>query len=286
MDRIPEDDKRMELTEHLSELRSRIMRCILYIAVFGTLSYYLFHPMFSFISAPMEKALAIHNSAPLDTGKWLKAGFTLPQAELIEREFRHSTTEWRFVFRHFTDGFFIVFKICLVAGLIFSLPLIIMEVYGFIAPALTRAEKRPLRYVVPFSVVLFFAGVTLAYWVSRFAIEWFVGYVPLFPNSMLLQDPEPFIMFMLKMMGIFGLVFQLPVLLMFLAWVGILTSKAMKKTWRHAIVGISVVGVFITPSNDLFTMLVMIVPVMILYVGSIWLVALIEKKRAKAKAQA
>jgi sec-independent protein translocase protein TatC len=282
-DRIPENDKRMELTEHLAELRSRIMRCILYVVVMASASYYLFPRMYSFLSAPMVKALQTHNNGPVDVQEWLRVGFTRAQAELIERKV-HPATEWKFVIHHFTDAFFIVFKICLVAGLIFSLPLIIMEIYGFIAPALTREEKKPLRYVVPFSVLLFFAGVTLAYWVARFAIEWFVGYVPLFNNSILLQDPQPYIMFMLKMMGVFGLVFQLPVLLMFLAWVGILTASGMKKTWRHAIVGISVVGVIITPSNDLFTMLVMIVPVMGLYIASIWLVAFVEKKRAKARA--
>lgn len=271
----------MELTEHLGELRSRIMRCAIYIATMGTAAYYLFKPMYEFLSAPMKRALEAHNQGPVDISKWLNVGFTKSQAELIVRELRPAT-EWKFVIYHFSDAFFIVFKMCIVAGVIFSLPLIMMELYGFIAPALTREEKKPLRYVVPFSILLFFAGVVLAYWVSRFAIEWFVGYVPLFNNSMLLQDPQPYIMFMMKMMGIFGLVFQLPVALMFLAWVGILKSAAMKKTWRHAIVGISVVGLIITPSNDIFTMLVMIIPVMGLYLGSIWLVALIEKKRAAA----
>ena len=85
------------------------------------------------------------------------------------------------------------------------------------------------------------------------------------------------------MMAVFGLVFQLPVFLSFLAWVGILKSSGMKKTWRHAIVGISVVGLVITPSNDLFTMAIMIVPVILLYLGSIWLVQLIERKRARRK---
>jgi len=281
--RIPEDDKRMELTEHLAELRGRIIRCVLYIAVFGTLSYYIFHPMYSFLSAPMVRAMETHNRERVADvlPKFVEAGFTPRQAEFLVREL--APKQWHYVFRTFSDAFFIVLKICFVAGIIFSLPLIVMEVYGFISPAVTREEKKPLRYVVPFSIVLFAAGVSLAYWVSRFAVEWFAGYVGLFENAMLLQDPEPYVMFMLKMMGIFGLVFQLPVLLMFLAWVGILTSKGMKKTWRHAIVAISVVGLIITPSNDVFTMLVMIVPVMALYMGSIWLVALIEKKRAKAR---
>lgn len=277
-----EEDKRMELTEHLGELRARIMRCALYIAVSGTACYYAFKPIYHFLFSPMAKALSDHNGglAPKIAG-WIKLGFSQAQAEKLAT-LERPATEWRVVFTHFPEAFFVVLKICAVSGLIISLPLLMMEGYGFLAPALTREEKKPLRYVVPMSIVLFASGVALAYWVSRFAIEWFVGYVALFDNSILLQDPQPYIMFMLKMMAVFGLVFQLPVALMFLAWVGILKSAMMKKTWRHAIVGISVVGLFVTPSNDVFTMLVMIVPVIGLYLGSIWLVQLIEKKRAAA----
>jgi Sec-independent protein secretion pathway component TatC len=161
-------------------------------------------------------------------------------------------------------------------------PLIILEVYGFIAPALTRQEKRPLLYVAPMSIVLFAGGVTLAYWVAPLAVNWFVDYIRLFgPSAVLNQDPQKWVLFMLKMMGIFGAVFQLPVLLMFLAWIGLLKSAGMKRTWRHAIVGISVVGLVVTPTNDWFTMLAMIIPVIILYIGSIWLVQLIERKRER-----
>jgi sec-independent protein translocase protein TatC len=247
----PEDDKRMELTEHLGELRGRIIRCVLYMIAGATLCYFFFDRIYAFLNAPMDAAMAQH------PGKW------------------------SYVFNHFTSAFFVVLQISVVAGLIVVSPLVIGELYGFIAPALTREERKPLRYVVPFSVCLFAAGVSLAYWVSKFAIVWFVGYVGWFQNAVLLQDPKAYVMFILKMMAVFGAVFQLPVLLMFLAWVGILRSDMMKKSWRHAVVGISVVGLFVTPSNDAFTMLVMIVPVILLYLGSIWLVKLIERKRDK-----
>ncbi len=143
-DALPEDDKRMELTEHLGELRSRIVRCILYIVAGGTACYYLFTPIYNVLSAPMAKALAMHNRAPLVLDKYLKVGFTAPQAEILAK-LERPATEWRFVIHHFPDAFFIVFKICIVAGFIASLPLIMMELYGFISPALTREEKRPLR---------------------------------------------------------------------------------------------------------------------------------------------
>jgi sec-independent protein translocase protein TatC len=244
-----DEEKRLELTEHLAELRSRIIRAILYVVVGATLCYFYFTPIYKFLYAPMQHAMEVHKA------------------------------DWKIVFDHFTQPFFVVLKISFVAGLIFVSPLVTLELWGFISPALTRDEKKPLRYVAPLSVVLFAAGVSLAYWVSKYAIDWFTSYVIWFPNAALYQKPDDYVMFMLKMMAIFGGVFQLPVVLMFLAWVGILRSEGMKKSWRTAVVGISVVGLFITPSNDVFTMLMMIIPVIFLYLGSIFLVQLIERKR-------
>src|SRR5262249_12365845 len=151
------------------------------------------------------------------------------------------------MFDHFTKPFFVVLQISIVSGFILAAPFVIGEMWGFIAPALTREEKKPLRYAAPLSVVLFAAGVALGYWVAQFAITWFLSYLAWFPRAVLYQDPKAYVLFMLKMMAAFGIVFQLPVVLMFLAWIGILKSETMKKSWRHAVVGISVIGLFVTP---------------------------------------
>jgi sec-independent protein translocase protein TatC len=242
------EEKRLELTEHLGELRSRIMRCFLYMAIGGGVCYYRFKPIYRFLFRPMERAMEGHG-------------------------------EWKIVFTHFPQAFMVVLQVSLVAGIIITAPLLTMEAWGFLGPALTREEKKPLRFIAPLSVVLFAAGVALAYWVSQYAIGWFVSFVSEFPQGVLYQEPKAYVMFMLKMMGVFGLVFQLPVVLAFLAWIGILKSANMKKTWRHAVLGISIVGLVITPANDIFSMAVMIIPVIFLYLGSIWLVQFIEKKR-------
>jgi sec-independent protein translocase protein TatC len=228
------------------------MRIIVYALAGAIISYYKFEAVFHFLNAPFLRGL------------------------------KHTTVKVVPAFVDVMTAFFVVLQISFVAGLIIMAPLIILEVYGFIAPALTRQEKRPLLYVAPMSIVLFAAGVALAYWVAPLAVNWFVDYIRLFgPTAVLNQDPQKWVLFMLKMMGIFGAVFQLPVLLMFLAWIGLLKSAGMKRTWRHAIVGISVVGLVVTPTNDWFTMLAMIIPVIILYIGSIWLVQLIERKRER-----
>lgn len=245
-----DDEKRMELTEHLAELRSRIIRCILYITVGACICYHFFKPIYRVLFLPMLHAM-------------------------------EGQSEWKIVFTHFPQAFFVVLQVSVVAGMIVVAPLVTMETWAFLAPALTREEKKPLKYIAPMSVTLFIGGVALAYWVSGYAIKWLVSYVSWFPNGVLYQDPKAYVMFILKMMGVFGLVFQLPIVLMFLAWVGILRSGSMKRSWRTAVVGISVITLFVMPTNDAFTMLMMLGPVTGLYLGSIWLVQIIERKRER-----
>lgn len=248
--RVYDDEKRMELTEHLAELRSRIIRSILYITIGACICYHFFKPIYRFLFLPMLYAM-------------------------------EGQAGWKIVFTHFPQAFFVVLQVSVVAGLIVVAPLVTMEMWAFLAPALTREEKKPLKYIAPMSVTLFIGGVALAYWVSGYAIKWLVSYVSWFPNGVLYQDPKAYVMFILKMMGVFGLVFQLPIVLMFLAWVGILRSESMKRSWRTAVVGISVVTLFVMPTNDAFTMLMMLGPVTGLYLGSIWLVQVIERKRER-----
>ncbi len=250
-----DEEMRMELTEHLGELRSRIVRSMIYLIVASSVSYYKFEPLYAWLFRPMTGAMKI------------------------------AKMDYKIVFHNIPDAFFVVIQVSIVAGIIVALPFIITELYGFIGPALTKEEKRPLKWVIPSSIFLFFLGVGLAYWTAKFAFIWFVDFVRLFPEGVLYQEPKAYVMFMLKLMGIFGLVFQLPVMLMFLAWIGLIRSAGMKKTWRHAILAISVVGLIITPSNDWFTMLMMIVPVIGLYIISIFLVQIIEKKRDKRLAK-
>ncbi len=251
-----DDDKRMELSEHLAELRTRIMRSILYVVVASGLSYYGVRPIYDFFYQPMDRAL------------------------------KGSHIEFKIVFPHFTEAFFVVLQICVVAGLLIVSPLVILEMWGFIRPALTRKERRPLRWIVPMSIVLFISGAWLAYWVAQYAMNWFIGYVKLFPEAVLYQDPRTYVLFVLKLMAIFGVVFQLPLALMFLAWAGLLKSQTMKQYWRHAIVGIAFGGLMVTPSNDVFTMLMMVIPVFTLYLGSIGLVQIMERSRMKRASDA
>jgi len=242
---------RAELIQRLGDLRGRIIRLLIYLVIGSCIAYTFFEPIYRVLFRPMQAALA-------------------------------GRTEWKIVFTHFPQAFFVVLQLSVVAGFVLMLPLVTLEMWGFLSPVLSWREKRLLRIVAPFSILLFAGGVALAYFVAQSAIGWFTGYVEWFPQGVLYQEPKAYVVFMLKVMAVLGLMFQLPLVLMFLAWIGLIHSAGMKKYWRHAIVGIAFVGMLVTPTNDAMTMLMMVVPVFCLYLGSIGLVRWVEKRRTKS----
>lgn len=240
-----EAEKRAELTEHLAELRTRLVRIIVYIALGAVAGWVFYDQIFALITRPMVGVLVKSKSKFLLTG--------------------------------FPEAFMIRMQICIVAGLIATLPLVMMEIWGFVAPGLTRPERKAVKWIGPLSVVLFMGGVALCYTILPVAFKWFAGYVP--RNAELRPAVQGSILFTLKMLLAFGIVFELPIVLMLLARVGIIDARFLARNWRVAMVAVAVVAAVATPSSDAFSMLVMAVPVAGLYFLSIGLVRLMERKR-------
>ena len=256
LERGPEDE-RQDLTEHLAELRVRLMRAAVYVVLGMIAMYAVFPVLFRTLSEPITSALhQIAARMPPD-----------------QRTFAGGL-----IFRNFFEPFFLRLQLSLIAGLVVAAPFIVLEGWGFVLPALTAAERRSVRLVAPFSVLLFVLGAGLAYAIMPSAVHWFLLYLADFPSGVLLQDQQDYILFLVKMVLAFGLVFQLPVVMMGLGKVGIIRSKMLVKYWRYIVVGISVAAMVITPSNDPFSMIVMAVPLVLLFFGSIFLVRLVEPK--------
>lgn len=237
-------ERRAELTEHLAELRTRLIRSIIYTIAGAIVAWIFYDWLFALVLGPMNSVL-----------------------KDIDAQFLLTTIQ---------EGFVIRMQVSLIAGLILALPLVTLEVWGFVAPGLTPAEKKPLKWVVPLSVFLFACGVALCYAILPMGFSWFVNYVP--EGAVLKPKVQDSILFTLKMLLAFGVVFELPVFLMMLAKVGLVDSKMLKDNWRYAIVAVSVVAAVATPSNDALTMLMMGVPVALLYFASIVLVRVVEGK--------
>ena len=293
------DEKRMELTDHLAELRSRIMRSILYLVVGAIIAYQFFPALYGFLYRPLEREMIRQNKERAHlAGK--DAGITklpyassnpVPKADYDRLVDAHNTLLDRpaiapymsITFRNFYEPFMVRLKVSIVYGFILMLPLVIYELFAFVTPALTPQERRPFRLLIPVSVLLLVFGVSVAYTTMFFAMRWFLSYLGDFPaGANLMQDPNDYIMFFVKMMAAFGLAFQLPVVLMGLAFVGLVTSQGLRKHWRWGVLLAALGGLF-TPANDIFSMAMMSFPLLLLYGASYFLVRIVERMRAKPK---
>ena len=242
----PPPDGQMELMEHLGELRTRIFRAIVYVIVGMALTYNLFPYLYKILYFPLK-----------------------PVFEGIGGDI---------MIKNIADGFLLRMQVCFVSGLAIAFPLVILELWGFIAPALTPEERKPVKYLAPFSVLLFLAGLATGYASLPTAFGWMASYIKDIPSARLMQDAQQYIVLTVKIMLAFGISFQLPMVLLFLARVGIITASLMTTYWRHATVGIAVIAAVLTPSNDPLTMMMMAVPMAGLYLLSIGLVRAFEPK--------
>jgi sec-independent protein translocase protein TatC len=253
-------DGRQELSEHLAELRLRLVRAVCYVGI-GMAAMYAVAPiLLHVVLEPIHEVLKeIAAKAPADERNMMGG----------------------IVFHSFFEPFFLRVQLSLVAGIVVAAPFITLEVWGFVLPALTAKEKRSVRLIAPFSILLFVLGAALAYFIMPAAVRWFLLYLSDYPGAVLLQDPQDYILFLVKMVLAFGVVFQLPIMMMGLGRFGVIRSSMLTKFWRHFVVGISIAAMIITPSNDPFSMIVMAIPLVLLFFLSIWLVKLVEPKSAR-----
>jgi len=243
------DDRPADLTEHLEELRTRIVRSLFAIFVGWVAGYILFPAVYHLVSLPLEEPL---------------------------RKVQGST-----VFLHFADPFFLRLKLSFVVGLIFAAPYVTFQIWAFVAPGLTRSERRVVKMFIPFSGLLFVMGVVLGYLFLPAAIRWFLSYLNDYGNATLLQNPLSYVLLAVKILLAFGLSFQLPIVLIILAKLGLVTSSRLLTYWRHAIIVIFTLAAIVTPTNDPLSLMVMALPMVFLYFLTIGVVKRMESNRAK-----
>jgi sec-independent protein translocase protein TatC len=177
--------------------------------------------------------------------------------------------------RGVTSAFLIKIKVSLFAGFVFALPIILFQVWRFITPGLEAKEK---RYALPFvlsSLLLFAAGAAVAYLTLPQALGFLLGFTKGFKSIVFIDEYIGFVIFMVLA---FGITFELPLVLVFLAAVGIVSSAWMRRYRRHAIVVCFVIGAIATPSQDPYTNTLMAVPLYIMYEGALLVVRFVMKK--------
>jgi sec-independent protein translocase protein TatC len=265
-------DKLMTFTEHLEELRTRLKWSALAL-VGGMLSAYGFADFFFILLAqPLIRA-------------WDEAGLGAPKIH----------------FANPIEPFFTYLKISLIAGVFIASPIIFHQIWKFIAPGLYKHEKRWGIGFALASAVLFAGGACFGYFfVFPLAFKFFLGYARSNMGSMekllggaVTVSTQTFELTPTLMMGeyfslvwklllAFGLVFELPVLLLFLSVIGLVTYKSLWKFNRYFIVLAFIIGAVLTPGPDIISQILMAVPLVVLYNLSILISYLISRRR-KAK---
>jgi sec-independent protein translocase protein TatC len=236
----------MSLMEHLDELRRRIVRSALFLAV-GFVAVWAFHDRFvGFLQAP------------LNIGKTL-------------------------VFTHPMDPLNLDLQVSLVGGAILASPFILFQVWLFIAPGLYQKER---RFVVPFmaaTVGLFLAGASFGYfYVLPGALKILI--VDFGHNFTSMVTIEEYSSFFLSIILGLGISFEMPILIFFLAMFGIVSPKFLWKNIRYAVLAIFLVAAIITPSPDPWTMCIYAIPMLGLYLVGIGVAWWVHPSRRKAKA--
>jgi len=243
------DEERADLVTHLTELRTRLIRALVYVTLTMALAWIFFDPLYRFMVSPVR--------GPLE-----EFGGVLTVRMLLE-------------------GLLVKLEIVLVAGVILAAPLITYEIWGFIAPGLTSNERRAARPLIPAAMLLFLAGVTLGYFLTGPAVRALLRFIP--PETAALLTLNDTILLLLKFYLAFGLGFQLPIVIVLLAKLGLVDSRMLVKRWREAVVIIFVMAAIITPTWDPFTLTIAAIPMVLLYMGTIAVVKLIERADKKRR---
>lgn len=233
------EDFRATLAEHLDELRSRIIRCLVAVGLAGVAGWFLYEPLYRLLVGPVER---------------LKATSKVP---------------FDIVYIDVTAPFLIQVKASMYIGLAIALPYIVWELWMFIRPGLRQTEIKPFRMVVPISLLLFFIGVAIGYWVWPGTIKWFIDFAGNQGSVRIIQNPYDLMVLGLKLMLVFGISFQLPLIVFFLARVGLISPEYLWRYWKQVTFGIFAAVAIFSPTADPVSMVALALPVSVLVFGSI-----------------
>lgn len=252
--------------EHLDELRSVLISIVLVVLVFSLLAFLFKDDIFSVILAPKEDDFVLYRL-------FCKMAEILDMPELCPGSF-----DTVLINTQLAGQFLVHVSISMYVGAIVASPYIIYKLFEFVLPALYENERKYSLRVATSGYLLFILGVLLNYFIIfpltfRFLNQYQVSAEV--QNTIMLTSYIDTLMLLSVLMGI---VFEIPVVSWLLSKLGILNSTFMKKYRRHAYVVALVIAAIITPTSDVFTLLLVSVPIFVLYEASIYIVRCVEKR--------
>lgn len=241
----------MSLVEHLEELRRRLLISLGATGVGAIGGWFLYEPVLRLLRDPYCKTIQ-----------------SLPPGN-------RPPTGCRFIFLGTLDPVVIKLKVVVFLGLFIALPIVLYQLWAFIVPGLTRRER---RLAVPFvlsSMVLFALGALMAYYTLPKGLNFLLGFAG--GDFVPQLTGDRFLGFVMLLAMAFGLSFEFPIVLIFLASAGVVSSQKLRSWRRSAILLISIFAAVITPSADPYTMTAMMVPMYLFYEAAILVARLMKK---------
>ncbi|MFI6422209.1 twin-arginine translocase subunit TatC [Streptomyces sp. NPDC050842] len=243
----------MPLVEHLRELRNRLAKALLAITAVTIVALVYSEELMQFLSDPVPKCPPGVTS---DGGNCAEVVFSTLMAPF-------STT----------------IQLSLTAGLVIASPVWLYQLWAFVAPGLHKSEKKYTYAFVGAAVPLFSAGAYLAYLILPISVKVLISLTP--AGSANLLSLGDVLDFTLRMVLVFGLAFELPLVLVMLNLTGVLTGRRMAGWWRGVIMGVFVFGAVITPTTDPIGMIALAGPITILYFGAVGFSLLNDRRRKR-----
>lgn len=289
----------MPFLDHLEELRWRLLKSIAAVIVGAILSFTFSDQLLSFLIYPYKNAVisleSAGQSSPLGAmqqmfGRWFKGAAAVLEpvtatspADTVQTPALPPSRRLQALKP--TTYLMLSMQIALLGGLVLALPVVFYQFWRFVTPGLLPKERRLILPIVVLSVVCFLVGALFAYAVVL--PTGLLFFLSMEPKDMTSQwAVDEYMSFVLWMLLGFGVVFELPVLTLFLSRMGLVNADLLRRARRYAVVVIFIVAAILTPSPDPFSQLLMAVPLMGLYELSIWICRFSGKKSKKQEPEA
>ena len=233
----PDAQTEQPLRDHLQEFRKRLIICLVVVAIAALACYNYVDDIIALLSGPAGKLYFMNPS----------------------------------------EVFFTYMEIALYAGILFTLPVVLYEVWAFVAPALWPEERRAVLVILPTAVILFYVGLVFAYYlVIPAAVTFFMGFATQTLQPMF--SLESYLSFILALTLPFGFIFELPLIVVFLAKIGLVTGDFLKGKRKILIVIAFIFAAVVSPTTDIFTQTMIAVPLIVLYEISLFIVCKVMHK--------
>ena len=232
----PDNDDEMSIIDHLTELRRRLIRCVVAVLLGSCITYAFDEEIMQFLLAPAGKLYFMHPG----------------------------------------EAFFSYAKVVLFSGFLLATPVVFYEIWRFFVPAFTRRERMVLGIMVPSSIMLFYAGLAFSFFlIVPIGIKFFMGMgsedlSPLF-------SIEKYLDFIITFLLPFGLAFELPLIIIIMAAIGLVTSQQLKKYFRYVFFVSFIIGALLTPP-DIVSQITLALPLTVLYGLSYLVVRFVLRK--------